>query len=202
MIAICDQGPLHYLILIGCDHILPRLYERVMTPRVVIEKEMGDPATPEAVRVWASAPPQWLEVIEPEQIEEIPSLSGKGNRGAGEIAAIALARERGGTDLVLLMDDKPARREAQARGFRPVWTLTVLDEAAEQGLIPDLDERLERLEHQTPFRINRECKAAIEDMKRRSLQRKQTQEQAAPVQRPKPEPERKDDLKHGRGPRR
>jgi predicted nucleic acid-binding protein len=176
MIAISDQGPLHYLILIGCDHVLPQLYERVIAPRVVIEKEMGDPATPEPVRTWAANPPQWLEILEPKAIENIPSLSGKGDRGAGEIAAIALALELGTDDLVILMDDKLARRETRARGLHPVWTLTVLDEAAERGLIPDITERVEHLEHKTPFRINRECKAAIESIKQRALERKQAQE--------------------------
>jgi hypothetical protein len=31
MIAVCDMGPLHYLVLIGCDHILPRIFDRVIT---------------------------------------------------------------------------------------------------------------------------------------------------------------------------
>lgn len=173
MIAISDQGPLHYLILIGCDHVLPQLYDRVIAPRVVIEKEMADPATPEPVRTWAANPPPWLEILEPKAVEDIPPLSGKGDRGAGEIAAIALAQELGTEDLVMLMDDKRARREAKARGLHPVWTLTVLDEAAEHGLIPDITQRLEHLEHRTPFRINRECKAAIESMKQRDIDRKQ-----------------------------
>ena len=37
MIAVCDMGPLHYLVLVGCDHILPRIFDRVITARVVIE---------------------------------------------------------------------------------------------------------------------------------------------------------------------
>jgi predicted nucleic acid-binding protein len=184
MIAICDQGPLHYLILIGCDHVLPRLYERVIAPRVVVDKEMGDPATPEPVRTWAANPPQWLEILEPREVEDIPPLSGRGDRGAGEIAAIALARELGTEDLVILMDDKRARREARTRGLHPVWTLTVLDEAAERGLIPDITERLEHLEQKTPFRINRECKAAIEGMKQRALERRQAQERDRKAQEP------------------
>ena len=105
MIAVSDQGPLHYLILIGCDHVLPQLYERVIAPRVVIEKEMGDPATPEPVRTWAADPPPWLEILEPKEVEPIPPLSGRGDRGAGEIAAIALALELGTEDF----NEPPAR---------------------------------------------------------------------------------------------
>jgi hypothetical protein len=50
VIAVCDMGPLHYLVLIGCDHILPQIFERVITARVVIEHEMADPQAPEPVR--------------------------------------------------------------------------------------------------------------------------------------------------------
>ncbi len=50
MIVACDMGPLQYLILIGCDHVLPALFHRVLTARVIVEKEMNDPATPEPVR--------------------------------------------------------------------------------------------------------------------------------------------------------
>jgi hypothetical protein len=38
MIAVCDLGPLHYLDLIECDHILSQLFNRVVTARVIIDK--------------------------------------------------------------------------------------------------------------------------------------------------------------------
>jgi predicted nucleic acid-binding protein len=131
MIVVSDMTPLHYLILIGCDHILPRLYERVFTAPAVL-KEMDDASTPEAVRQWAAAPPAWFLVQEPAHVEDIPRL-GHGKRGAGEKAAIALARELH-ADIVLI-DDKKAIQEARKRGLRPVHMLTVLDAAAEQGFI-------------------------------------------------------------------
>jgi predicted nucleic acid-binding protein len=43
------------------------------------------------------------------------------------------------------MDDKDGQREARKRGLRPVWMLTVLDEAAARGLVSDLSERLDDL---------------------------------------------------------
>lgn len=92
MTVVCDMGPLHYLVLIGADHVLPQLFTRVLTPPAVIA-EMSHPDTPEAVRCWASSPPRWLGIKEPADIEDIPSLGKKGMRGAGEKAAIALARE-------------------------------------------------------------------------------------------------------------
>jgi hypothetical protein len=34
MTAVCDLGPLQYLILIGRDHMLPCIFNRVVTARV------------------------------------------------------------------------------------------------------------------------------------------------------------------------
>ena len=30
MIVVCDMGPLHYLVLIGAEHVLPQLFTRVL----------------------------------------------------------------------------------------------------------------------------------------------------------------------------
>ena len=173
MIVVCDMGPLHYLVLIGAEHILPKIFTRILVPSAVIE-EMSHPATPETVRRWASTPPPWLEIKEPAQVEDIPALGKKKTRGAGEKAAIALAREEGAD--VILMDDKTGRREARKRGLEPLWMLQVLDEAAERKLIADLPEKLENLEYRTPFYIGDEARTAIDAMRGRDLQRKQTQE--------------------------
>jgi hypothetical protein len=32
MTVVCDMGPLHYLVLIGADHVLPQLFTRVLYP--------------------------------------------------------------------------------------------------------------------------------------------------------------------------
>jgi predicted nucleic acid-binding protein len=170
MIAVCDMGPLHYLVLIGCDPILPGIFDRVITARVVIEREMADPHTPEPVRVWAANAPPWLEILEPQQVEDIPSLGKQGVRGDGDRAIISLARELGAD--VLIMDDRKARREAKKRGVESLWMLEVLDEAAERGLIDDLSERLEHLMGRTPFYVGEKARAVIEDMKRRDHERK------------------------------
>ena len=36
MIVVCDMGPLHYLVLMGAEHVLPQLFTRVLTPPVVL----------------------------------------------------------------------------------------------------------------------------------------------------------------------
>jgi predicted nucleic acid-binding protein len=177
MIIVCDMGPLHYLVLIGTEHVLPRLFTRVLAPPAVIA-EMSHADAPEAVRLWASSPPPWLEIKEPDLIEEIPALGRKGSRGAGEKAAIALARQEGAD--AILMDDKDGQREARKRGLRPVWMLTVLDQAAAQGLVSDLPERLDQLVQKTSFYVGRECRQVIEVMKQRDRGRALVREQRAP----------------------
>ena len=180
MIAGCDMGPLHYLVLIGCDHILPRIFDRVITARVVVEREMADSQTPEPVRRWAASPPRWLEVLEPQQVEDIPSLGKPGVRGDGDRAVISLARELAAD--VLIMDDRKARREAKKRGIPSVWMLDVLDEAAERGIIDDLCERPEQLVDRTPFYVGEKARAVIEDMKQRDRDRKRARTQPPPGQ--------------------
>jgi len=36
MIVVSDTSPLHYLVLIRCEHVLPRLFGRVLAPPGVI----------------------------------------------------------------------------------------------------------------------------------------------------------------------
>ncbi len=181
MIAVCDMGPLHYLVLIDCDHVLPRIFDRVVTARVVIEREMADPHTPEVVRQWATDVPSWLEILEPKHVEDIPALGKQGVRGDGDRAIISLAREEGAN--VVVMDDLMATREVKRRGIEPIWTLQVLDEAAGRGFIGDLSETLGRLERETTFYVGEKARAVIEDMKRRDVQRKLDPKQASYINR-------------------
>jgi predicted nucleic acid-binding protein len=184
MIVVADMGPLHYLVLIGAKHILPQLFTRVLTPPAVIA-EMNHPDTPEPVRKWAASPPGWLEIKEPAHIEDIASLGKKGRRGVGEKAAIALAREE--QSEVILMDDKTGRKEARKRSLEPLWMLSVLEDAAEQGLVTDLSQKLDHLERSTSFYVSTECKRIIEDMKRRDQERKKTPSDGSPAPDPPPE---------------
>lgn len=178
MIVVCDMGPLHYLVLMRVERVLPQLFARVLTPPVVLV-EMSRPEAPEPVRRWAGAPPGWLEVKQPVHVEDIPALGRKGTRGDGDRAVISLALEEV-ADFVV-MDDIRARREAKKRGCEPLWMLQVLDEAAEQGLIDDITQQLEQLQHHTNFYVGDKVRAVIEAMKQRDLQRKQARDSAVPM---------------------
>jgi hypothetical protein len=97
-------------------------------------------------------------------------------------AIISLACEIGAD--VLVIDDMKARKEARKRGIKSLWTLQLLDEAAERGLIDDLTERLEQLESQTSFYIGEKAKAVIDGMKQRDSERKLANEQQSREQPP------------------
>ncbi len=76
--------------------------------------------------------------------------------------------------------DVKARREAKKRGIESFWTLELLDEAAERGLIDDLTETLERLESRTPFYIGEKARVVIEGMKQRDEERKRVNQRQSP----------------------
>jgi predicted nucleic acid-binding protein len=61
VIVVADTSPLNYLVLIGHVDVLHRLYGRVVMPAGVAA-ELRERRSPEAVRTWASALPDWLEV--------------------------------------------------------------------------------------------------------------------------------------------
>jgi hypothetical protein len=88
MIVIADATPLHYLILIHQDDLLPQLFDRVFVPPAVFD-ELQHANTPESVRHWMSHPPSWLKV-EPLRSAPDPSLN---YLDPGEREAIALAEE-------------------------------------------------------------------------------------------------------------
>jgi len=51
MLVVADTSPLHYLVLIQHDSLLPALYKRVMIPPAVLAA-LQQPRTPPMVRAW------------------------------------------------------------------------------------------------------------------------------------------------------
>jgi predicted nucleic acid-binding protein len=145
MIAVADTSPVCYLVLIGEIDLLPKLFGRVVMPRVVLA-ELLDEDAPVAVRNWASNLPSWVRT------EETPLLptSGLERLQAGERAAILLAESlKAG---VVLLDEKAARRIAATRGLRVTGILGVLVDSAVRGLI-ELAPAIDRL-RMTSFRAS------------------------------------------------
>jgi predicted nucleic acid-binding protein len=145
MIVVADTTPLNYLVLIGQIELLSALYRTVLIPQEV-HRELQQPGTPPTVRAWATKLPAWCEVRASSSTPD-PALS---ELDPGEREAIQLALEAGVN--VLLMDETEGRREALRRHLQVAGTVSVLEKAAQRGLI-DFRVALERLD-QTNFRLS------------------------------------------------
>jgi predicted nucleic acid-binding protein len=162
MLVVADTSPIHYLVLIQHEAILPALYEQVVIPLAVLA-DLQQSRTPDAVRAWVAHPPAWLEVRQPRQAldaRQFPRL------GAGEREAIALAQELHAP--LLLIDDADGRVEAERQALTATGTLGILENAAIHGLI-DLPSALTRLQA-TTFRARPEL---FQDLLTRDAVRKQ-----------------------------
>lgn len=145
MLVVADTSPLNYLVLIELADILPRLYGSVIIP-VEVHAELLAADAPNAVRAWANALPDWIEVRYPNaSLREDPRWK---NLDSGERGALALASEL--CPSILLIDERAGSAIARSLGLLITGTLGVLDEAARRGYIR-LPEAI-RLLQQTSFR--------------------------------------------------
>lgn len=126
MIVVSDTTPIHYLILIDREFILPRLFGEVLIPEEVV-REMCHPNAPLAVREWAGSVPDWVVSRSSNISEFIEGLD------VGETAAINIAVEVNAD--AVLMDDRRGIREATKRGLRILTTFALLEQASRAGLI-------------------------------------------------------------------
>ena len=129
-LIVSDNSPLNLLMRVGLAHILPQLFGHVLIPSEVAA-EMRHPKAPQAVRDFLASPPTWLHIRSPQTILPLPQLD------AGEAAAISLAVE---TSSILLIDEQDGRAAALAHGLEIVGAIGVLERAANEGLIADLQQ--------------------------------------------------------------
>ena len=144
MIVVTDTSPLNYLILIGEEKLLPKLFGRVIVPHVVFDELQAAGASAK-VREWANNLPEWIEIKQ----AKLTADAALDILDAGEREAILLAQKLV-ADL-LLVDDKQARQAAADFGIAITGTLGILDKAARDGLI-DLEIAIEKMQ-KTNFRI-------------------------------------------------
>jgi predicted nucleic acid-binding protein len=126
-VVVSDSTPLHYLVLVGRDAVLQKLYGEIFVPPAVLQ-ELRHPSAPAEISAWAKSPPAWLTVRAPQSVSQ-----GFEELDFGEQHALALAREIH-ADLVLL-DDKVARRRAEQESLKVKGTLGVLADAARAGML-------------------------------------------------------------------
>jgi len=162
-LVVADAGPLHYLVLIDCAEILASLFDHVLIP-FAVRDELIHPAAPKKVKDWILQPRPWLETTPVAQVHPVRGLH------KGEIEALQLALERKAE--AILMDDLDGRAAARRLGLSTVFTVAILELAAEKGLI-DLPLAIAKLQ-QTSFFISQEIlDAALERDRQRREKAKQ-----------------------------
>lgn len=147
MTVVSNSGPLIALARIEKTRLLSRLYGDIIIPSAV-QKELVKPDTKRAgTETFANA--EWLHVESVSEQMAVGLL--RENLDVGESEAIVLALEHE-ADL-LLMDEAPGRRVADARGLTLSGTLGTLLLAKEEDLIDEVTPVLNRLSS-TGFRIS------------------------------------------------
>jgi predicted nucleic acid-binding protein len=138
-IVITDTSCLIALDRSGALDILSRLYRRIIITEEIREEYVGEI-------------PSWIEVVtvpDPKYQRVLERILDK-----GEASAIALAVSlKDVEDVLLVLDDLKARKEAKCLGFRITGTLGILFRAKQEGLIPALKPYIDKLES-TGFRIS------------------------------------------------
>lgn len=146
-VVVTDASPIHYLVLIGADVYLERLYGRILIPDTVV-RELQAERTPDRVRNWMQTPPPWVEVVHASAAAERGVISASLDAGESEVILLALQLR---SELVL-MDERAGVEEARRLGLTVTGTLGVLARCAERGWI-DLKSTLEEL-RRTNFRVH------------------------------------------------
>jgi predicted nucleic acid-binding protein len=136
VIVVSNSSPLITLARIGRLNLIASLFERILIPaEVQHEVTVAGRGLPGAEEVRNA---NWIEVV-PQKSPADPSLTQAcQNLGAGERAAILLAKSLPAG--LLLLDEWKARRVAQGAGLPIVGCLGILETGARRGLVVDLRE--------------------------------------------------------------
>lgn len=149
--VVSNASPLIALQQIGELELLHKLFGEIVIPPAVAHEVAPSVTLPS----WAEGRP-----LQQPMAGEILRAS----LGAGESEAISLAQEIRAA--WLLLDERPARRLAQALGLRVAGTLGLLNRAKERGLLqavrPHLEALLRAGFHATPALVERILREAGE----------------------------------------
>jgi predicted nucleic acid-binding protein len=128
LIVVADTSPLNYLVQMGRENILQKIYGSVIVPPGVLA-ELRHAGAPPPVRNWALDLPDWVTVSGEVVLDPtLPEVLGR-----GESEAISLALELGAA--FILLDDNAGRKAAKRRQLLPAGTLAILIRAAELELL-------------------------------------------------------------------
>lgn len=121
-----------------------------------VHEELIRPRAPQKVRAWMLQNHPWLEVTPVAQVQPVRGLH------KGETEALHLALERKAD--AVLMDDMDGRAAARRLGIVTIFTLAILELAAEKGFL-DLPLAIAKL-RQTSFFVSDQILSAALDRDR------------------------------------
>lgn len=136
---ISDTSPLQYLYQTGTLDILPALFGTVCAPEAVVEELEEGRRRNVALPILSELP--WLQVRTVRNRALLPLVT---HLGDGEKEVLALGQEL--SDVVLLLDDRYARRHALALNLKISGTLGILLLAKEQRILDAVGPVLDRLQ--------------------------------------------------------
>lgn len=141
MTVVSDSSPLITLARIRCFDLLRRLYGTIyISAEVHAEVVIHGAGMPGAIQTAHAA---WIEVRNVKDTKALADDIAEAGLGAGEMSAIALARELS-ADLILI-DEWKARRLAREKGFPVIGCVGILEDLHEQGELTDLRAAYQRL---------------------------------------------------------
>ena len=127
MKVVSDTSPIHYLVLIGEERVLPALFGALLVPAEVI-RELTHRRSPSLVRDWAATIPSWITVVDHASSLADPKL------GPGESAAIAATMDRAAS--LLLIDERYGTRVARDLRLTTVGTVEIWRPRPKRGWSP------------------------------------------------------------------
>ncbi|MBM3884053.1 MAG: hypothetical protein FJ387_30835 [Verrucomicrobia bacterium] len=129
MIAVVSNAsPLIVLAKAELLRVLPALFSQVLVPQAVLEEIEAGPAGDPLKQALPSCP--WLAAV---RLEPPISPLAVWQSGRGEAEVIEYARLHG--NLPVLLDDRAARRAAEAIGLQVHGTVGLVAAAAKKGLV-------------------------------------------------------------------
>lgn len=143
-VVLADAGPLIGLARIQRLELLRDLFTTIWITEV-IAAEIGlitavrrpSPSFPGRRMLQEACDEGWLQVIQPEATDAAPWAPLNPGVDAGEASAIALAlqQRKAGHDVLLVIDDRCGRAEAQRQGLHLIGTAAIVVLAKERALV-------------------------------------------------------------------
>ena len=137
--ATCSVSPIVFLYRIEALEWLPRLFDEIWMPTVVLEDLLDARFIGYDVPNPFKVP--WMQFQDPELT--VPSAWMSLDLSSGEVAAMSLAFEN--RDCIVLLDDPLARRAARNVGIQCWGTIKILLEAKAKGLTEGITPYVDRL---------------------------------------------------------